>query len=217
MRKNLCLYIKEFREHIDRGRFHRLDIPGITIDIYPGVFPPISDFSESCKVILDVLEGRVLGKKVLDIGTGTGILAIKAALLGASSVDAIDICPVALECARHNVRLNELDERVRVFRSDLFSDVQGSYDLILGNLPILNWKRGHIVMVDPGFGIHKRLFCFLRDYLSKDGKLVISHANLQKNSFAEIENLGERQGYLPKVLIDRKVHDYVWRSYQFSR
>ena len=54
------------------------------------------------------------GDRVLDVGTGSGILAIAAALLGASRVAAIDIDPVAVRVAHENIRLNEVDDRVEV-------------------------------------------------------------------------------------------------------
>ena len=54
------------------------------------------------------------GDKVLDVGTGTGILAIAAARLGAASVLALDIDPGAVEAARENVQLNGVESIVKV-------------------------------------------------------------------------------------------------------
>jgi ribosomal protein L11 methyltransferase len=54
------------------------------------------------------------GAKVLDVGTGSGILAIAAAKLGAREVDARDIDPIAVETARKNVEINHVSEIVRV-------------------------------------------------------------------------------------------------------
>ncbi len=64
---------------------------------------------------LEQLEQRVQpGMRVLDVGTGSGILALTAAKLGAASVLALDVSTVAVEAARSNARANGLEERVSV-------------------------------------------------------------------------------------------------------
>ena len=64
------------------------------------------------------------GDKVYDIGTGTGILAIAAAKMGATSVTAVDLDKDAVDQAILNVTLNGVDNRVQVFHSDLLQAVQ---------------------------------------------------------------------------------------------
>lgn len=64
---------------------------------------------ESTRIAAILLEGLSLsGKTVLDIGTGTGILALYAGMLGASEVLALDIDPVVGPCLRENLALNPL-------------------------------------------------------------------------------------------------------------
>ncbi len=75
------------------------------------------------------------GPMVLDVGTGTGILAISAAALGAQQVVAIDIDPEACEAAVKNLALNEGTGRVQVLQGGV--DILGfdiRFDLILANL-----------------------------------------------------------------------------------
>jgi ribosomal protein L3 glutamine methyltransferase len=78
--------------------------------------------------------------RVLDLCTGSGCLAILAALACRSaSVDAVDVSPGALAVARKNVAHYRLGRRVRVLRSDLFSAVRAErYDLILSNPPYVS-------------------------------------------------------------------------------
>lgn len=69
---------------------------------------------------------------VLDVGTGTGILAILAKKLGAKRVLAVDNDPIAVEVATENAARNGVDIEVRL--SDLFSNVEGRFDLIVSNI-----------------------------------------------------------------------------------
>lgn len=73
-------------------------------------------------------------QKVLDIGTGTGILAIVAAKLGAREVLAIDLNELAVETARKNVLLNGVEDRVEVRWGQAEASVDENADLVLANL-----------------------------------------------------------------------------------
>jgi ribosomal protein L11 methyltransferase len=85
-----------------------------------------------------VREGVKFPSNILDVGTGSGILAIAAALGGAERVIGLDIDPVAISAARANVRLNRLGRRVRFYSSG--PDAAGTwrryapFDLILANI-----------------------------------------------------------------------------------
>lgn len=82
------------------------------------------------------------GARVLDVGTGSGILAIAAALQGASLVDAIDIDPVAIRVAADNAALNGVEDRIRVSlgtvggggHHDVPRHTEAGYDLVLANI-----------------------------------------------------------------------------------
>lgn len=74
------------------------------------------------------------GMTVFDVGTGSGVLAIVAAKLGAKRVEAVDFDPVAVRVARENVRQNGAEDVVRTERSDLLKSVAGKADLIIANI-----------------------------------------------------------------------------------
>ena len=74
------------------------------------------------------------GMTVFDVGTGSGVLAIVAAKLGAKKVEAVDFDPVAVRVARENVRQNDAEDVVRTERSDLLKSVAGEADLIIANI-----------------------------------------------------------------------------------
>jgi ribosomal protein L11 methyltransferase len=99
------------------------------------------------------------GMSVLDLGTGTGILAMAAARLGARHVLGVDIDSEAVLAATRNVRTNALSDRVSIERGSL-SDVTDTYDLIVANIlaPVI------ITMAAAG----------LADRLAPTGSLVVS-------------------------------------------
>ena len=77
----------------------------------------------------------VADPRALDLGTGSGIGAISAALRGYRVVG-VDINPDAVRCARINVILNDLEERIEIRPGDLFTPVAGEhFDLVLFNPP----------------------------------------------------------------------------------
>lgn len=91
---------------------------------------------ESTRLCLNALDRCVReGFRIADVGTGSGILAIAAAKLGATSVHACDVDAVALENARHNVRMNRVVGQVDVFEGDIGSlPEHGRYDMIVANI-----------------------------------------------------------------------------------
>lgn len=97
-----------------------------------GVYPPQGDTF----LLAGALGGAGLrpGSRVLDLCTGTGVLACAAARIGAGSVTAVDVAPRAVLAARVNSRLRRTP--VRVLRGDLFEPVADElFDLVLVNPP----------------------------------------------------------------------------------
>ena len=101
------------------------------------------------------------GCSVLDVGCGSGILAIAAAKLGAGTCFACDIDPVAVRVAKENAALNRTDS-VTCAVSDLLKQAEkaaGGYDLIVANI-----VADIIIRLAPDVG----------DYLAEDGVFVVS-------------------------------------------
>lgn len=84
---------------------------------------------------LKLLEDTVKsGCSVFDIGTGSGILAIAAAKLGAGKVVAVDLDPLAVDVATANVATNAVAGKVTVGKGDLMSGLTGVADIIIANI-----------------------------------------------------------------------------------
>ncbi|MEE0741630.1 MAG: 50S ribosomal protein L11 methyltransferase [Emergencia sp.] len=74
------------------------------------------------------------GHKVLDVGCGSGILSIAAAMLGAEDVLGVDIDPVAVEVAEENIGLNHVEKTARAQYGDLTKGVDYKADIVVANL-----------------------------------------------------------------------------------
>lgn len=89
----------------------------------------------STVLALELLEDTVRGgERVADVGTGSGILAIAAARLGAREVVAIDADALAVEVARANAAQNGVADRLTVVVGDLLEGVDGAFDAIAANI-----------------------------------------------------------------------------------
>lgn len=90
---------------------------------------------ETTSMCMQLLEKHLQeGMRVMDVGTGSGILAIAAARLGAREVLAIDIDPAAVKVARENIALNHVQDRVRAVEGDLCKSEAMPCDLAVANI-----------------------------------------------------------------------------------
>lgn len=97
---------------------------------------------EDTYLVLEYLEGLDLGEKTfLDMGTGNGEIAVKAAEKGAE-VTAVDINPEALSFAREKAGERGLEDKITFLESDLFEEVEGEFDIVVFNPPYLPGSEG---------------------------------------------------------------------------
>ena len=109
--------------------------PGdLMIEIDPGMAFG-SGTHETTGMCLSLLEEVIIGgENIIDVGTGSGILAIGAALLGAGHVLAIDIDPDAVKVAEENVQNNHVENIVTVQQGNLLEQVSVSCDICVANI-----------------------------------------------------------------------------------
>lgn len=129
----------------------------IVIEIDPGMAFGTGQHA-STRMCLEALEDIILTKRspaslnVLDVGTGTGILGIACAKLGAQKVLCVDIDPKATEIAQENITINQVEDRVTVTQREI-STLTDSYDLIVANLTsklLIKLKKSLISLLRPG-------------------------------------------------------------------
>lgn len=127
------------------------------------------------------------GDRVLDVGTGSGCLAIAVAHhCDGVRVDATDISSDALSVARRNVREHGMEERVRLIRTDLFTGTTGPYRIIMANPPYVPSDRLEELPAEyrhepgmaldggeSGLDVVDRLLAGATSRLAPDGLLIV--------------------------------------------
>lgn len=90
---------------------------------------------ETTRLCMQLLEGCVTsGSTMLDIGTGSGILAITALLLGAKTAVGVDIDELSVKVAMENAELNGVQDTISLVCGDLTEKISGKYDVICANI-----------------------------------------------------------------------------------
>lgn len=141
--------------------------PGrLTICLDPGMAFG-TGYHPTTRLCLEWLEGLLRGEETCaDIGTGSGILAIAAAKLGASRVYAADIDPLAVEIAAENARINGVQDRVRV--------LQGSAAQVLAAMQSAGLPGAQVVVANLTAQILQELGADLAALVAPGGRLVAS-------------------------------------------
>ena len=108
----------------------------VVIDMDPGMAFGTGHHPTTHMCLLELEKLVVPGAKVLDVGTGSGILSIAAARLGAEQILALDVDPLAIKAARANVRANGLRSTIKVSRRALAThkSTRGAFDLLVANI-----------------------------------------------------------------------------------
>jgi release factor glutamine methyltransferase len=160
----LPFYRRWALRHIERSQTYLYE--GLQLHVPPGVFHPGVFFSSP--IFISFLKtADFQGKKILDVGTGSGLLALFSAQKGGITT-ALDINPQAVETARENARTNNLD--LKVLESDLFDQLAPQpFDFILINPPYYprsphNFAE-HAFFAGENLEYFEKLFAQLHDYI----------------------------------------------------
>ena len=144
---------------------YKIQEKDIVIELDPGMAFGTGTH-ETTMMCTEALEEYVKeGNKVYDIGTGSGILSIAAAKLGAEKVIGVDLDLLSVKVANENIKLNNVDNIVEIKNGDLFEVIEDKADIIVSNI---------IAEVIAGMTGN------LKDYLNDDGVFIASGIILEK-------------------------------------
>ena len=151
----------------------------------PGVFRPISDSWLLARLVREEVERAGAGARVLDVCTGSGVVAVSAARAGAD-VTAIDLSVRAVAAAWLNARINRV--RVRSLRGDLLAPVAGElFDVIASNPPYVPAEQEELPRSGPerawaagrdGRALLDRLLTDAPARLRRGGALLVVHSDV---------------------------------------
>ncbi|ALG08582.1 methyltransferase [Kibdelosporangium phytohabitans] len=187
----------------EKGRqIREIDLRGEQWTVLPDVFSP-SD-SRSSLAHLDLLDFPA-GGAFLEIGTGTGLIAVSAARAGCAVVYASDINPAAVRNSELNAQRFGVADRVTAVHSDLFDALAGApkFDIVYWHSnnvwvpPTLELENLHeLAYVDPGYEAHRRFFREAHDHLTPDGQVLLALSS--RAGRAELEELAAHEGRVLK-------------------
>jgi methylase of polypeptide subunit release factors len=201
------------RRHAELTSTQRITLHGYAFDVDPGVFHPA--FSQ----VGDLLASHLMiapGATVLDLGTGTGFLAVVAAGLG-SRVLALDRQLEAVSCARRNAELNGLQAKVEVRQSDLFAAVAATetFDVIIANFPFVpwspetDWQRHNF---DAGHQGLKQLLKQAKLHLRPGGRIFLTWSDLGDTDY--FFTLMAQENYVCRKVATRKQGEIGFYVYE---
>ena len=148
---------------------------GREFDVLPGVFPPYLDSELLIRAMR--IEPH---DEVLDVGSGTGVIAVHAALRG-KRVVATDINPAAVETVRANAIRHGVEDRLTAVRADLFPTVEAAaFTVVTFNPPYTDHPAADMAersVWDPGHQTVRRFLSGVAGMLRPDGRIYLGWAD----------------------------------------
>lgn len=141
---------------------------------------------DTTRLCLELLEEVVTPEtRILDVGTGSGILSVGGVLLGAPSALGVDIDPVAVKVANENAEINEVSDKTEFVCGDLTDKVHGKFEIVTAN-----------IVAD----VIIRLLSTVKNYLLKGGVLIVS--GIIDTRANEVENACHEAGFVTEKWLE---------------
>lgn len=185
-------------EVLIRAPFHKEhpNYRGLEVIIQPKMSFGTGHHCTTQLMIEALLDSEIEGKRVLDMGSGTGVLAIVAAKLGAESVVAVEIDDMAEESVRENIELNNVADKIVSVCGDASAIEGKEFDIVLANI------NRNILLAD------------MEAYVATmplGGKLIISGFLKE-----DVEVLTEKAKSFGYQLANHRSND-IWQALEFSK
>lgn len=209
-----------FREMRSHTEPYKIRVAGREIVVFPDVFSP-AYFADSAYFAQEI--PSIVGiKSFLEIGTGTGIVALCAALNGAK-VTATDINPSAIDNARQNFEKYGLE--IRLLEGDTYKPLKDErFDFIFWNHPNNKSPARNMLELagfDIGYRGFQRYVAGAANHLSKQGRLLLGTSNFAE--IDQIERIAKDNNYVMQLLKSYRTQlgkfktETEWRIYEFCR
>lgn len=198
------------------GRLAMETIDGVELVVLPEVFHPAvfrtGAFLGRVIARAPELEPASPAARLLDLGTGSGVGAVFAARRG-FRVTAVDVNPRAVACARINVLVHGLEERVEARRGDLFDPVAGeTFDLVAFNPPFFRGEpKDALDMAWRGADVIERFAAGLPQVLAPGGRALVV-LSTDGEARVMLEAL-ERGGFRVAAIAERRYGTEVLTAY----
>ncbi|WP_027405792.1 50S ribosomal protein L11 methyltransferase [Anaerovibrio sp. RM50] len=150
----------------------------IVVELDPGAAFGTGTHATTSMCICELEKLVKPGMKVFDVGTGSGILSIIAAKLGAKDIQAVDYDDSVLKIVQENLEENHVENVISVAQSDLMQNIHGKANLVIAN-----------IVAD----IIIRLFDQLDEHLEEDGTLLTS--GIIEDRIDDVINAAAAHGY----------------------
>lgn len=187
---------------------------GLDFFVDKRVLTPRPETEQMVEIAANILKNEPLLRSVLDIGTGSGCIAVTLAkFFPRLEVMATDVSSLALEVARINAETHEVVSRIRFVESDLLEMVKARYDIVLANLPYIGTEKFNFVSKEAvTYEPHVALFG------GKDGLFLYEKlfSQIMANDWKPKYLLGEfgfLQGERVRELLGEYFGEYDWRIF----
>jgi len=183
------------------GRRPRRDQAVVVLD--PGLSFGTGQHPTTRFCLEQLAAGRISGRpqSFLDIGSGSGILAIAAAKLGYEPVEALDCDPAAVRVSRANAIQNQVEQRVRIFRQDLI------------RLPLHGSSKFHLICANLTSDLLVQHAKCIVNRLRPTGTLIL--AGVLRRQFVEVHRSCIATGL--KLVTTRQEQEWQSAAFAFRR
>jgi len=194
---------------------------GRKFKVTPDVMVPTPETEFLCDLAINYLRNEnITSPEILDVGVGSGVISVTIACeIGSAKITGLDISPQAIGIASENALLHEVQDRIELIESDIFSNLDKArkFDVILSNPPYISDEEYKTlppeVLADPkvalvsgaeGLDLIERLIAGAPDYLKPKARLMFE---IGYNQAEKVARISEKDLRYKSISIMRDLND----------